>query len=301
MPFRRDITNEQIKSLYFDQGLNLRQVAKELKCSLDLINYRFKQIGLEKKSMSECVIAGKKNSVPLSREFLDILDGEMLGDGYIHRYKIQGAFGETFGFDKLEWAEYLKNLFIDNSMEIVGNKIHYRDPCGKSKNFTWSFGTRSTLELGEVHFRWYKGNTDFDSSKSRRFSNRKYIKTVPIDLKLTPKALLHWYIGDSSIYKGGGGCRFYTDGFSYEEVEFLRLRLKEDLGINSVNRFNKNIGLIRRERDKLLDIVGNCPVECYLYKWFMPETKNRKNRDVNDKIDMFAVERFVHKSSNLGV
>jgi len=293
MPRRNDIINEQVYDFYFKLGLNRRQTAEKLNCSEDLVAYRLKKMGLKPKNMSDCVEAGKKRSTVLSKELVEIIDGEMLGDGGLIVYKNQGSFRESVGFDKKNWAIYLMDLFRNNSVPIVGDKLYRRKPCGKSNNHTWSFATLNTMELGNIYRVWYKINKDFNIKKPMGFSNRKFIKIVPQNLHLTPKALLHWYIGDGSINKVGGGCVLHTEGFTYNETEFLRYRLKKDLGILSVHYNESIIGISRKEREKLLNIIGFCPVKCYEYKWFVPNTKNRKSRKINDFIDMKVVESYL--------
>lgn len=293
---RLDISNETIIDLYFNKGLNRRQTAQKLCCSQDLIAYRLKKINLKPKNMAECVYNGKKRSIIISNSLLEILDGELLGDGCLSKYYIQADFRESFGYNKKEWAMYLINLFLDNKIPIMGKGLYERQPCGKSRNITFVFSTKNVLELGNLHKRWYVKNINFDDKKQRMFSNRKYIKMVPIDLKITPNCLLHWYIGDATV--SSGGCSIHTDGFTQNEVEFLRFKLKNDIGIKS-SRYDCIIHIPKIERLKLLEIIGICPVECYKYKWKNDNCKTIKARNINEYIDMKMVEKFIKKRGNL--
>jgi len=281
---RKDVTDDMIIKLYYTKGLNRRQTAEKLLCSQDLIAYRIKKMGLLPKSMSDCVEAGKKRTVNISKKLLEIIDGELLGDGYIWRNKNQGSFRESVGYNKKPWITYLSNIMNNNDIPIVGDKIYLKKPSGKSKNQTWSFGTVNVMELGDIHKLWYVENKEYDKNLPNSFSNRKFIKTVPKNLTLTPTSLLHWYIGDGSVGKGGG-CVLYTQGFTYNEVEFLRLRLKEDLNIVTSNYNGNTIGVPRAEREKMLKIIGPCLVDCYKYKWEIPSTKYRKYRKINNNIN----------------
>lgn len=292
VPKRSDITNEIIIDLYFNKGLNCRQTAEKLKCSEDLIAYRLKKLGLDPKPMAECVFAGKKRSVAIPQELVEILNGELLGDGSLNRYYKQGDFRESFGHNKREWAEYLMGVFLNNNIPIMGQGLYKRNPCGKSKNITWSFSTLNTIELGRLHKKWYIRNNNFDSIKPASFNNRRYIKMVPIDLKLTAKAMLHWYIGDGSV-NDGKGCFLYTQGFGREEIEFLRFRLKKDLNIGSAYYLPDVIGIPKRERVKLLEIIGECPVGCYEYKWNVYAPKTKRTRAYNHHINTRMIENYI--------
>jgi hypothetical protein len=296
MKRRNDITNDMVLNLYFN-GFNRRQTAGLLKCSEDLIAYRLKQLNIKPKPMSECVFNGKKRNVLISQTFNNVLSGEMLGDGHLHRHYIQGYFAETFGYDKKEWAEYLVSLFLKNKIPIMGKGLQSRKPCGKSKNITWSFSTLNTVELGELQVKWYYKNKHFDENKQTCFSNRQNIKTIPVDLKLTPECLLHWYVGDGTT--SGNGCSIMAQGFSREEIEFLRFRLKEDLNIKSSYYDSQIIRISKSERIKFLEIIGECPVECYKYKWKINKTSCIKNRKQNDQIDMKIVEKYINRKDLL--
>lgn len=288
---RVDILNENIFDLYFTKGLNRRQTAERLGCSQDLIAYRLKQMNLKPKTMSDCVESGKKVSVPLSNILIEILNGEMLGDGGLIIYKNQASFRESFGFDKKEWAEYLFNLFVNNNICIVGNTIYKRNPSGKSPNFSWSFETCNIIELGNLHKTWYTKNNDYNLKLGQGFKNRKYLKIIPTNLNLTPKSLLHWYVGDGTVYSSGG-CMIHTEGFNWKEVEFLRYKLKQEFNIFTSHNKKNTIYLPTIERAKLLEIVGKCPVKCYNYKWDFLKTK-AKNMPFNSHIDMKLVEQFI--------
>jgi hypothetical protein len=290
MPHRYDITDELVIDLYFNKGMNRRQTAEYLKCSEDLILYRLKKNNLKPKNMAECVFNSKKRNISLDNIY-DILNGEMLGDGHLHKSYKQADFRESFGFDKKEWAIYLFDMFVKNNISMCGNKIYKKAPSGKSKNITWGFSTLKAVELGELHNKWYKKNDEYDLNKKQSFNNRKYIKIVPNDLILKPKALLHWFIGDGSMYERSGAV-FYTQGFTWNEVEFLRYRLKEDVGLYSVHYKSNIIYLPKREYFKLLEIIGQCPVECYKYKWKEFKLKQEFKVINSMNIDMKAIEEY---------
>jgi hypothetical protein len=285
---RNDITNEQVYKLYFTKNLSCSKVSKILNCDRNLIKNRIRKMGLslKSKSMSEHVRDGMKVSVPMTQELLEILDGELLGDAcLISPTGFQAYFSECVGFDKKEWLKYIYDMLANNKIPIKENAIYYRrDKPG------WQFHTRSTIELGNLHKKWYIENKSFNFAQSRTFSNRRYIKIIPKDISITPCVLLHWYIGDGSNKKNGGSI-LCTNGFTYNEVEFLRFRLKEDLEISTSHYKDGTIGFAKGEQLKLLDVIGLCPVKCYEYKWKVkPIIRSRK---INSTIDMKIVESYM--------
>lgn len=283
MTKRNDILNEDIIELYFNQDLSCNKVAKFLDCDRNLIKNRIKQMGLKlkQKTMSEHVSNGMKVSVLLDNTLINIIDGEMLGDGHLCSPRgLQAYFKESVAFNKKEWLEYLYILF-----KTMTNKSIY---LRKDKP-NWQFATKSTIELGNIHKRWYIKNKNFNLDESRNFSNRIFIKSVPIDLILTKESLLHWYIGDGKVHKSGSGG-LSTNGFTFEEVEFLRYLLQQNFGILTSHTKENTISIPKHQLAKLLEIIGKCPVECYKYKW-----NNVFSRicQFNSHINMKAVDQFI--------
>jgi hypothetical protein len=254
------------------------------------VKHRLKEAGaqLRARSMSEHVRLGMRLSIALSDDLRSVLDGEMLGDGHLYSPAgFQAYFSESVGNDKKEWLEYVIKQFRDSDMVVKDRYPYFR----KNKP-GWGFATCSTVELGEQHRRWYVGNSHFDPLKPRSFSNRRFIKMVPHDVVLDKRSMLHWFVGDGAV-KCGGGSKLCTHGFSHDEIEFLRFRLAERFGIKTSHLAEGAIGLPKVELKKILDVIGLCPVECYVYKWDIDMTRQHAPR--NDSIDMAAVERFMDR------
>ena len=265
MIFRKDISNEKIVELYFNQNLNRRQTAQALNCSEDLISYRLKKIGLKPKSMSENVIASKKHNIKMNNNIKDLIFGELLGDGSLisNKTRTQASFRESFGYNKLEWAQWMFNWFVENKIPL-NKKIYMRKPCGKSPNVSFSFSSKFIQEFSHIHKQWYNVNENYNNKEISTWNNRKYIKKVPQNLKLNLKILLHWYIGDGT--RCSNGCVLHTECFSKEEINFLIFRLKKDLGILS-NHMKKNTIYITAKSTRNMLEMMQCPVDCYKYKW----------------------------------
>jgi hypothetical protein len=213
---------------------------------------------------------------PISNDLLEILDGELLGDGNIqsmhdrmgikwHKslpnymnaldtlfllqflYEIDSdtvikEFNEANSIISGSQTAYFrlhKSLeekpwvrFIGQIFQSRGHSVSISDSKG-----TIHLHTQGTVQLYKLFQRWYK--------------NAK--KKVPSDLKLTPRVVLHWFIGD-----GGTGKRrivLYSLSFSKEENELLADLLNKEIGISVTVAPRKN----PRQPDRsyyLLDITG---------------------------------------------
>ena len=85
-----------------------------------------------------------------------------------------------------------------------------------SKDYRWKvyFRSSSSIQLKFLHDKWY--------TKAGR-------KIIPQDLKLTPRILLHWYIGDGSLSNTTISLATYS--FTREEVELLAKKIEMDANI----------------------------------------------------------------------
>jgi len=283
---RTDVKNEDIIKLYCNDNLSLNKIAKLLSCDRNLVKSRLRKSNIRLKNLtkSEQIREGVKISVPINDYLVEVLNGEMLGDGSLIS---PSGFQAYFSIETKQktWVEYLINIFEKSNIPFKSNPVRYRE----SKN-TYGFNTRSTVELGTLHKIWYNNNKNYNQAKPSGWNNRKYIKTIPKDLKLTPTSLLHWFIGDGTIKNGKYSGKLCSNGFTYEEVEFLRLRMKEDLDINTTHYKSNAIGIPLRELNKLVNIIGKCPIKEYEYKWNVKPWV--RNRNIDYSINYKAIEKY---------
>ena len=150
----------------------------------------------------------------------DIIEGCLLGDGCIEN-KVDKYFYFKVSARDEKFVEWIKQL-------LENFNIHCWISHENKKLYSAGFyiNTCSYNELLLLERKWYK------KGEKRR------IKIVPSDLKLTPTTLLFWYLGDGSLIRRKDDTArvphisLATNSFSKEEVEFLKNRLKEDLGLN---------------------------------------------------------------------
>lgn len=188
----------------------------------------------------------------LDKEALDIVEGNLLGDGCISMkiksekgFYCQGAKDRVY----LEWLG--RTLSKKGIISRVHSVVHHHSYSRESKQY-YGLYTHSCPAFFELRRKWYKYNED----------ENKFIKTIPLNIKLNSTILLHWYLGDGDLKrdrrnkKGGRPCaRISTNAFSLSEMEFLIERLKQDLGLNSYAS-----SMHRREgRDYVLYLLaGDC-------------------------------------------
>jgi hypothetical protein len=186
---------------------------------------------------------------------LDVLNGNMLGDGFIYFSSLK-HHNPVFCVE-YKHKEYCKYINSVNPF-LTGQSIKYRKrysdryehgyvECFKSTSL-------SSTVLKELHSKWYVNG----------------IKTVPKDLELTPQSLLIWFL-DDGYTSTTGGLYLATDGFSLEDNEFLQ----QQLSLLSVNvnfhiaSSKKNVRLYipKSYVETFYQLIGPCPVNCYRYKW----------------------------------
>lgn len=93
---------------------------------------------------------------------------------------------------------------------------------------------------------------------------------MPRDLKLTPLVCRQWYIGDGCLKKprrGGPYITLATDAFPVLSVKWLVGQLV-NLRFRATRWKSENeISISAYSTKDFLDYIGECPVECYQYKW----------------------------------
>jgi hypothetical protein len=196
------------------------------------------------------------NNVPLSKNALDIIEGELLGDGFIGMTPCQSYF--KLRTADPEYANWLLKCLLAEEVPIV--------PCGMAKQEIWTdkkgkehisfvVRTQATVQFGDLRHKWYDG---------RR-------KRIPHDLELNPVRILHWWVGDGSVRKGCSAV-FCTDCFNLEEHRLLIDKMNI-FGLHAV--IEKGVGkkknhlrlYLPSQACELIEQIGTCPFESMSHKW----------------------------------
>jgi hypothetical protein len=269
-----------------------------------------------------------KHWVPISRDLAEVFDGELLGDGSL--FCKQDKVGVKWREPLLNYVNALDMLHLLRSLDKLdftiaveefneGNEIisdsqtsyfdlhksieekawvcflgqllksHGHSVSISDTNRTIRLYTQGTVQICKLYQRWYKNGK----------------KIVPSNLKLTPRVVLHWFIGD-----GGTGkyrVALHTLAFSKEENELLADLLNKEIGISATLISKKS----RKQPDKVyyrLDITGHRNYRGFLdYLELAPDnslnlakqlfpwkfsTDIRKKDVIADRILLSAKKRF---------
>jgi len=189
-----------------------------------------------------------------------ILDGLLIGDGYIPLKQHLFYFGQCR--KNREYVEY-----VARQLGIPAERV--RDRARKPDARTGRVYECSELRtLSHPYFAWLR---------QRWYKDGK--KVVPKDLQVSREFLLHWFLCDGacSVLRNSAHMMLCTDGFTHEEVMFLK-DLLEQAGVES-NVTGRRLRVRQKSIVRFYDCVGDCPVQCLAYKW-VPET-TRLSRQVD--------------------
>lgn len=237
-----------VLNFYFKKEKSQSKIAKILGCHTTCIEDFFKKHGIKGRSTSEAGRITKRRNVSLGEKEKSVLAGLMLSDFHIERGKYQSRM--SFGF---EYKEFAENCAQETS------SLNW-SPVKKDKSTgCWHSKTQYFEDLNRWRDKWY---------------NKKQ-RAVPEDIVLDRNCVLYWYLGDGFVCKNGYGAVLCSEAFTDEDVLFLSEKLN-NIGIKS-HLFNRKIsnGVIKKririEGKKgylsLLEYIGDCPVDCYKYKW----------------------------------
>lgn len=234
----------------------------------------------KKLGFGRSVSEGKRNldpnpldySIPLLDDrSIQCLDGFLLGDGGIHvddRSSVNVA-RLSCGLQYEEFCRYLMAPYA-----VYRPSIDQYADSSMSSGYRWQGRTKTHPDFYKQWRRWYVSGK----------------KQPPDDVRLTPKSVMMWYLGDGSLVATESMimARLSTDGFSPERVGFLVKRLN-DLGIACHRNNNNRIQIDARGIPAFFDFIGKkSPVQCYSYKFEMPEWRfsAKRMKEVADDLDV---------------
>lgn len=265
---------------YVDDKKSIRQVAKENNCSPTKIRNILIKNNISRRNFDYALHLRLKNDIPLSNGILEVINGELLGDGSICAQKRSGRF--IFNNSNKDYVNYLFNEFKKENTKLVTEvkTSTYFHKNWKKEYTIHSFTTCNTIQFKALKEKWYPENK----------------KIIPNNLKITPKLLLHWYMGDGTIGKAKGRIELCTDCFKLEDVENISNKINKKLNICSVVRVYKErprIIISREDAFKFLEFISPPPFESIAYKW-----KSKPIVYINELIDIdkeFLYDIYINK------
>jgi len=246
----------------------------------------------------------KANSVILSTNIIEFLNGELLGDGCLQRegsikYPPTSA-RYSHGTKHKEYLAWLSKIFKNFGLEQSGkiNSYHMISKKINHQNWRFMYVTRYYKELGDLFSIWYLNNFKFcpsceilfhlESVNHNNWIDKRYCpickehylyrKVIPKDIKLSPTVIRQWYIGDGCLQRLHGEIKriiLCTDSLLREDNLILIKLLKNTFGINSNLIYQKNkdgyrLRIRKSDMYKFFEYIGKCPEEIqniYGYKW----------------------------------
>ncbi len=240
-----------LQAQYLDRGLSAPQIAALVGCGRSLVYQRLAQIGVPSRDKSSSSVLRRGNHVCLSAELLEILDGELLGDGCLQSVSAHSARYEHTSKHR-SYLDWLNDQFV-----LFGFRAAKVDAMKNKVAPYYRYRTRHYIELLQVKERWYPDGR----------------KAVPSGITLSPITVRQWFIGDASVaQKGrpGQSVTFHTEGFSPFENQRLADRLQDVIGAEAAVSRQNTVRLPSASVAALYAYMTPCPKELmsvYGYKF----------------------------------
>jgi hypothetical protein len=238
----RLLTQEKLQSLYWQDGLTIREIADLHQCSLCAVYNRLTRYGIQCRSYGTWAQA---ELVPLTLHEEQVLTGALLGDGciYLRPDHVNPIYIQTSKHREfLEFVQdELPDLLKGQSITCTKKGVHRG----------YYIKSRANPALQPWYAEWY----------------REGGKTLADQASLSPAACLHWYLGDGNYSKSTGVIRLFAFAFpraKIEQVLFPQLQIFQPY----LSRMDPpTVNIPRRCVGDFLDYIGPCPVVSYRHKW----------------------------------
>lgn len=246
----------------FNNANSMSELKNNLRCSNWAIQDRMKKYNLPKKEVNKEII--------LTDEQKNVIIGSLLGDGSIIKHKKCKNSYFSYVSSQKEHVDYIY-YFIKELMTE-----RYKDGPVKSETFdlrtnktyvSYSIRTKNNICFKNIRNEWYKEK-----------------KIIPENLILNPLICKIWYLGDGGILKSkrhvaSNYIKLSTDGFEpkyvlniIKKLNFFEARIQ----YRNKEKTQSAILIPRYKIKDFLKYIGECPIECYKYKWdYLPCKSNK--------------------------
>ena len=242
-------------------GKSLSELGKELSYNIATIRRFLINNNIKIRDVKESVSKFHKQSTLVFDDyFRSNFIGWILGDGGLRIPK--AGINPKFHYTdkKKDYIDYICSI-------LTKYNIHYNISFNKNSE-CYNIDSEARPEFHEFYNLFY-GYEGLDEH------NRKY-KTLP-DINLNPIILRNWYIGDGSSsnqgkignHRGFIGCKFENP---YITDQFKNL-FGNDFKLYSLNTGMYQYYFTNNGLKKLLEYIGECPVESYKYKWIVSDVQ----------------------------
>lgn len=185
-----------------------------------------------------------------------VFDGMMLSDGYLEK----SARSKNARFSLTCKYKEFARTFQQRSGSFNWTKPRCSNIYDKRTNKiykSWKLRSKVDERFTIEHKRWYPEGK----------------KIVPKDLILDKNTIMWWYLGDGYLYRKASRPNYRrialcTEGFSKEDIDFLKSKLEEKIGNDSIYIEANEIIIAKRSLCKFIQILGTeSPLKCYEYKF----------------------------------
>lgn len=214
-------------------------------------------------------------TVQMTNTLKIIIDGLVIGDGYIEQRKNTGRICITQSGKNKEWLYDISQKLEKNGIICHGIMTRKYNKqviiFGKKRNAQQRYELRTShyIELSQQRERWYPNGK----------------KQIPRDIMLYPQMLTYWHMGDGSLLcQKHYNKQFYfiklaTHGFNKEDVLFLQDKLNKlyDYNFKSYKNITKtekknyvgwDLRLLRQEEVlDFLKLTEPYKINCFDHKW----------------------------------
>jgi hypothetical protein len=187
----------------------------------------------------------------------EIIIGTILGDGYLQKTGKKNARLKLEHSEKQRDYIFWKYQELKNLMQDKPKKIVRYNPKWKKEYIYYRCQTHSMPFLGKLKRYFYDDN------------GKKVIPTNIKNLLKSELSLAVWYMDDGYYYKRDEVIYIYLPKYKEEELERLKLVLKDNFDVEIKVIYKKGypcIYLNKEETKKFFNMVGKYIVECMRYK-----------------------------------
>lgn len=225
---------QQILELYsVSPTMSYKDMASVLNCSKSTIQYYFRKNNIIRDIKVQHLLnnTDRNKDILLTDKVKQILVGTLLGDSTISKYRrdcesvkiLNSRVSTTHSIKQKEYVKYLQELINQENL-----KCNYTEDL---KEHHSKINNRTIVTFGQCSLSTTR-NIVFNSWRDLWYPNN--IKIVPrelVDTYLSPLAIAIWFMDDGSK----NNCSYYlhTEGFSIEDVNFLRGLLNSKYNINT--------------------------------------------------------------------
>lgn len=283
------VDKDMLEKMYVEERKSISAISLETGITRRIISNYIDIYGIDKRSKSLSVTISRNSGYSyrkLSDSERNVIIGELLGDGSFTNEK------QSCGLAYRHSCKYEENLIWIKSLlrNIDWAKIIYRK---NKENIYFYLRSKNHPDFKEIYDDFY-----YDLNGKRK-------KRIPKNLQINGTVLLHWFLGDgcasSYVNKNGKTCNsieIAACGFNIDDLYRIVLPQLNLMGIKCKIKDKKSgpvIIVYRESYERFYEVIGDCPVDCYKYKFkFAPKRANEKKtfKDVNEAFDYYRDNGF---------